>query len=64
MLAVALGNMKDEKADDVLVELLDEEDLAGHALIAVARRRTEKATEKVKSLLSHKGSSGTVVGMR
>jgi hypothetical protein len=53
MLAVALGNIKDARADDVLLDLLDDDEVAGHALIALRKRRTQKGRPKVERLINH-----------
>jgi HEAT repeat protein len=53
MVAVALGNMKNPRAVDVLLELLEEEQLAGHALIGLGKLKPEKAREAATRLLDH-----------
>ncbi len=53
MLAVALANMKDPRAVELLIELLGDDEVAGHALIALAKLRARKARRHVQRLLSH-----------
>lgn len=53
MLALALGNMKDERATNVLIELLDDPDMAGHAVMALGNRRSVKAQSAIRPLLHH-----------
>jgi hypothetical protein len=53
MLAVALGRMKDPRASTLAVELLDDEMVVGHALIAVGKLKVLAARAKVDALLEH-----------
>ena len=53
MLAVALGNMKDPRAEDLLMELLDDEDIAGHALMGLRKLKAVKARSKIEPFLKH-----------
>jgi HEAT repeat protein len=53
MLAVALGNMKDPAAVDVLIELLNDEEVAGHALMALGKLKAQKARPHIESFLNH-----------
>jgi len=53
MLAVALGNMKDPRAVDVLIELLSDEEVAGHALIGLGKLKAGKARPHIESFLDH-----------
>ncbi|MHB1034183.1 MAG: HEAT repeat domain-containing protein [Pirellulales bacterium] len=53
MLAVALGNMKDPRAIDLLIELLDDDEVVGHALIALGKLRAVKARPHVEPLVGH-----------
>ena len=53
MLALALIGMKSPKVDDVLIKLLDDDDVVGHALIAIGKRRVEQARDRVELLKSH-----------
>lgn len=53
MLAVALGNMADLRAVDLLLELLRDDEVVGHVLIALGKLKIEKARPLVESLLNH-----------
>lgn len=53
MLAVALGNMKNPKVVDVLISLLSDEQVAGHALIALGKLKAEQARPFIQSFLEH-----------
>ena len=53
MLAVALGNMKNSAAVDVLIELLDDNEVAGHALIGLGKLKAEKARSHIGRFLNH-----------
>lgn len=53
MLAVALGNMKDSRAIDVLVKLLNDDEVAGHALMALGKLKAEKAKPAIERFLDH-----------
>jgi len=53
MLVVALANMKTHDADRILMGLLKDEDLAGHALIAVRKRKSKEALDLARGLENH-----------
>lgn len=55
MLAVALANMRNPQAIDVLIELLDDEDIAGHALLALRKLGKKAATARphIERFLNH-----------
>ena len=53
MLTIALVRAGGPKAEDVLIQLLDDEDVAGHALYALRTIATEKSTPRLKTFLSH-----------
>jgi HEAT repeat protein len=53
MLAVALGNMKDLRAVDVLIELLEDDEMAGHALVALRKLKAKKARPHIERFLNH-----------
>lgn len=57
MVVLALGNMKNpenkEKAIDVLIKLLDDEDVIGHGLIALRKLNALKTKSKIEQFLSH-----------
>ena len=53
MLAVALGNMKDPQAQDILIDLLDDDVVTGHAIMALGKLRSKRAHHKIESYLLH-----------
>jgi len=53
MLAVALGNMKNPAVVDVLIELLGDEEVAGHAIMALGKLKAEKARPFIERFLEH-----------
>lgn len=53
MFVAALGKVKSEKAEDVLINLLDDEEVTPHALEALGRMRSKKAKDKISMLTSH-----------
>jgi len=53
MLAVALANMKNPKAVDVLIELLEDEEVAGHALSALRKLAPPEAREAIEPFVNH-----------
>lgn len=53
MIVVALGNMRHPQAVDVLIDLLDEEDVAGHAMLALGRLRAERARPYIEPFTKH-----------
>jgi HEAT repeat protein len=53
MITYALGNMKNPAAVDVLCDLLDDNDVAGHALRPLGKLRASKARAKIELFLNH-----------
>jgi len=53
MLAVALGNMRNPAAVDVLIELLNDEEVAGHALMGLGKLKAQNARPYVENFLNH-----------
>lgn len=53
MFVAALGKVKSGKAEDVLVNLLDDEEVTPHALEALGRMKSRKAREKITMLTNH-----------
>ncbi len=53
MLTVALANTKDRRVVDVLIESLDDDGVAGHALIALRKLKAVKARDKIERLTDH-----------
>lgn len=53
MFVAALGKVKSEKAEDVLIELLDDEEVTSHAIEALGKMKSKKAREKIEKLAIH-----------
>ena len=53
MLAVSLGNMKDSSAQDVLINLLDDDEVAGHAIMGLGKLKSKKAHQAIERFLNH-----------
>ncbi len=53
MVVVGLGKLKDPRILDVLTELLGDEDVVGHAVMALGKLRTKTARSRIESLLNH-----------
>lgn len=53
MLAVALANMKDPRAVDVLIELLDDEEVAGHAVLALRKLAPPEERSAIERFVDH-----------
>ncbi len=53
MLALALGNMKEPYVQDVLINLLDDDEIVGHVVIALGRLKSKKAKPYIEPLLAH-----------
>ena len=53
MLAVALGNMKNPAAVDVLINLLNDDEIAGHALMGLAKLKAQKSRPYIERFLNH-----------
>lgn len=53
MVVVGLGKLKDARVLDVLVNLLTDEDVVGHAVMALGKLRAKVARLRIVSLLSH-----------
>lgn len=53
MLAVALGNMKNPRSTEILIELLDDEQITGHVLIALRKKAPAEAKDKIEEFLEH-----------
>jgi len=53
MLAAALANMKDPRAIDILLELLDDDVVAGHAVMALGRLKAKKAERALERFLTN-----------
>lgn len=53
MLAVAMGNMKDTQAVDVLIELMNDDEVAGHAIIALGKLKALRTRPYIERFLNH-----------
>lgn len=53
MLALSLGNMKDPRAQDVLIGLLDDDLVAGQAIVALGKLKSQKASPLIERFLTH-----------
>lgn len=53
MIVLALGKMKNPDAVDVAISLLDDDDVAGHALAALARLRAPRSRPFIEPFLNH-----------
>ncbi len=53
MLAVAIGNMRDPRAVDLAIELLGDDEVAGHTLMAIGKLGAQKARPVVEPFLNH-----------
>lgn len=53
MVVVALGNLRDPGAVEVLMNLLDDEEVCGHAIIAVTKLKAPQAVPKIQYLTKH-----------
>lgn len=53
MLAEALARMKDPRAVDVLVDLLDDDEVAGHAVVALGKLKARAAKPAIERFLDH-----------
>lgn len=56
MLTVALGNMKNPTAVKVLTELLRDDEVAGHAIIALGKLRAKSSRPAIEPFLTHSKS--------
>ena len=54
MLVLALGRMTQPAATDVLMELLADDEVAGHAIIALGKLRAERAKARIIGFQDHK----------
>jgi HEAT repeat protein len=53
MLALALGNCHDPRAVDVLIALLADEQVVGHAVMALGKLKSKAARSRIQELLKH-----------
>jgi len=57
MLVIALGKMKNPKAVDVLIYLLDDDDVVGQALTGLKKLRAKQARTRIERLVNHPKAS-------
>lgn len=53
MFVAALGKVKSERAENVLINLLDDEEVTPHALEALGKMKSKKAKDKILMLTTH-----------
>ena len=53
MLAAALGKMKNPKVIDILIGLLDDEEVVGHALASLKKLKAKQARTRIERLINH-----------
>lgn len=53
MVVLALGKIKSDSAERLLIEMLDDDDVCGHAVIALGKLRSRAAEGKIRTLLNH-----------
>jgi hypothetical protein len=53
MVTMALGNMKGPRAEDVLISLLADEEVAGHAIVALGKLKSKKSILAIERFQSH-----------
>lgn len=53
MVVVSLGKLNVDGVDEVLTELLSDESIVGHAVMALGQRRAKSARSRIEALLSH-----------
>jgi hypothetical protein len=53
MLAVSLGNMKNPNAQDILIGLLEDDEVAGHAVVGLGKLRSKKAIPEIERFQTH-----------
>ena len=53
MFTVALGKVKSDRAEQALINLLDDDEISPHALDALGRLKSQKAKSKINELINH-----------
>ena len=56
MFVLALGNIPSEKSEDILIKVLNDEEIAAHALAALGKLKSKKAKIKIIELTEHSNS--------
>lgn len=53
MVVAALGNMKNPRAGEILIDLLDDGEVAGYAVMGLGKLKAKKAKPKIEPFLKH-----------
>jgi HEAT repeat protein len=53
MFVLALSKIKSDKIEDVLIKLLDDDEIAAHAIEALRKMKSHKSKEKILTLINH-----------
>lgn len=53
MVVLGLGKLKDPRVTDVLLNLLSDDEVVGHAVMALGKLRAQKARSRLQSILNH-----------
>lgn len=53
MFALALGKIKSDSVEQVLINLLDDEEIVPHVLDALAMHKSRKAIDRIEALINH-----------
>lgn len=53
MLALTLGKMKDPRAEEILMQLLGDEEVEGHAIMALGKLKSKNAVPEIEKYLNH-----------
>ncbi|CAD0002418.1 HEAT repeat domain-containing protein [Flavobacterium salmonis] len=53
MFVLALSKVKSEEVENVLIKLLDDDEVAAHAIEALGKMKSQKSKEKIFRLLDH-----------
>jgi len=53
MVVVALSNLHDPRTVEILTHLLDDEEVCGHAIVAIAKMRAHEAAPRIQRFIDH-----------
>ena len=53
MLVLALGNMKNPRAREILIDLLEDDEMVGYAIMALGKLRAKEAYTEIKKYQTH-----------
>lgn len=56
MFVLLLGKIKSQKSENTLIDLLQDDEVAPHAILALSKLKSERAKEKIIGLLNHPNS--------